>query len=297
MARSYLETFFRHKYLLMLPVVLGFVVGAFFAFQVPRSYVAGASIWADTNVPDPTTVGTTGGQTPPSAGQAALLTQLLATRSFMQSVVETSPLAQEFGQMDQLQADQLIGEVASTISVATPGPQLMTVSTKRKDPAEAIGLASAVVTQFEQAQGQELTNRAKAQVQYDKKRLEAAQQALRDAPRSDAIQSLYAEAAKAYSASTLNLAALQTSGVRVLDEPTGAYPQARRKVLLFGAAGGLLAGLTVALLGLILLMARDRAVRGEDDLESLGLELGGTLPRFAPDVRTPRRRVATRARG
>ena len=59
MNRSYLEAFFRHKFLFCLPIVLGLVVGSALAMRVEREYVANASFWADTPVPEVSTNGTT----------------------------------------------------------------------------------------------------------------------------------------------------------------------------------------------------------------------------------------------
>jgi len=79
----------------------------------------------------------------------------------------------------------------------------------------------------------------------------------------------------------------------VLDPPNQAFPQARKKVVIFSAAGGLIAGLSISVLTLLLLVTRDRAVRDEGDLQqALGLRVVGTIGQFST-----RRRLAFAGRG
>jgi len=276
-SRSYVELIFRHKFVLILPIVIAFTAGTMLALQAPRKYVANASVWTDTRVPAESTVGTTGGLNPPSAGRAALLTQLLSTRAFLLNVVNVSPLAAEYRNSDPVSRNALLGEVSSSAWVATPGPQLLALTVTREDPDEATGLASAILQEFERAEVDEATTRAIAQLEFDRRRMDAAQQ-LAEESDSDATQDLYAEAAAAFNQSTLNLAAVESSGLRVVDAPDTAEPQARKKTVVFGAAGGLLAGLTLSLIALILLMVRDRSLRAEDHVTAAGFELAGSVP-------------------
>lgn len=287
MSRSYVETFFRHKYLLILPIVLGLAVGTALAFRAPRKYVANASFWADTRVPEESTMGTTGGQSWPSSGQAALLQQYLNTRSFVSSVVAVSPLAEQFRAADALSADSLLTTVAGEVAVSTPGPQLVVLTVTTTDPEEAMGVAAAVIKQFEEAQIAQTVTRAKALAEYDRQQVEAARKAL-DRSANSQTREHYATAMTAYEASTAAVTSAASSGIQIVDQPDRALPQARRMTLMFGAVGGMLAGFTLSVLALILLMTRDRSVRGEADAETLlGLEVIGSIPQVkrmpAPD--------------
>ncbi|MGB7963887.1 MAG: hypothetical protein WCF12_13160 [Propionicimonas sp.] len=287
MSRSYVETFFRHKYLLLLPIVLGLVVGTALAFQAPRKYVSNASFWADTRVPEESTMGTTGGQSWPSSGQAALLQQYLNTRSFMSSVLQVSPLAEEFRAADAISAERLLATVAGEVAVSTPGPQLVIVTVTTTDPEEAKGVASAVLTQFEEAQIAQTVTRAKARVEYDRQQMQSARRAL-DRSENDQTRDQYAAAVAAYEASAAAVNSAGSSGIQVIDKPDLALPQARRTTIMFGAVGGMLAGFTLSILALILLMTKDRSVRGESDAQdALGLDVVGSIPHVkrmpAPD--------------
>lgn len=322
MARSYVETAFRHPLLMLAPIIAGFLAGAAFAYVQPREYVATASVWADTSVPDPTTIGTTGGTTPPSAGQAALLTQMLGTRAFLESVAMNSPVAEDLRDLGRLDMDYALADLGSRVTVSTPGPQILTVAVESLAPEDATGVAAAVIEQFEAFKRMRLQQRAQSQVDYDTERLEDARQALADAQEAaqaylgqnrsvdvtaDATASTllaavstarqaYEDAASSFSVSSLALADAEAASVEVLDPPEVAYPQARMKVLIIGAGGGLAAGLTVSVLLLLLLMARDDTLRGDADVEKvLGLPVSATVPEFTMPVAGRHSRTAQAA--
>ena len=284
MSRSYLETFFRHKYRSCLPIVLGLVLGAGLALKADRDYVSSATFWADAPVPQPSTNGTTGGASPPSAGESTLLMQMLATRTFMRSVVEASPLAQEFnrlkggGDAEKVAADYMLGSVGATIAVGVSGPQLVTVTVTRKDPEEATGLAAAVLSEFERAKIDLAVNRAKAEVNYNRRVLEAAQNAQEDSD-DRSTEDRLADAQGAFDEASVNLIAAESTGLQIVDHPDLAVPQARMKTVAFGGIGGMIAGFTLGILALILLMARDRSLRNEPDAATaLGLDVVGSVP-------------------
>jgi uncharacterized protein involved in exopolysaccharide biosynthesis len=86
------EAAFRHWALLLAPVLLATTLGVAFALSRPPSYVSSSSIWADKPISDESSVGTTGGDTPPSGGQQALMGNYLATRAFLLSVAADSPM-------------------------------------------------------------------------------------------------------------------------------------------------------------------------------------------------------------
>ncbi len=66
--KRYLRTFRRHKLLVLAPLVLALVVGLGYEFASPRHFQAQATLWADTPVPDSSTVLST---SPPSQSPAA----------------------------------------------------------------------------------------------------------------------------------------------------------------------------------------------------------------------------------
>jgi len=178
--RSYAETFFRHRLLLTAPVLIAFVLAAAYGMKQPRSYVAAATLWVDRRIPADSTIGTSPGSDWPSAGQQALLTSLLASRGFMLAVAKDSPLA---GRLNgpQLEVDLALTRLAATVSVATPGPQVMAIAVKQPAPELATGVAAAVVRQFLREEENRIRARGKAQITYDKQQLSAASRSVRTA--------------------------------------------------------------------------------------------------------------------
>lgn len=320
--RSYIETFFRHRVLLMLPLVLGFLVGTVFAFIQPREFKAISSVWIDAPVPAGSSVGG-GGNTPLSTGQSVLLTQYLATRTFLTAVAENSPVSEKFKQAGPDEADKILAKLAGSVSVSTPGPQLMTVTVTAKGASEATGTAEALLAQFERFQITDMHRQVQSQADYDKSQLDSAAAALKEAEHQldqvrgsssgrandpaaaaavaavELAQKAYAEAATAHGNSSLALAASESTGLRVLDNPDRAYPQARKKTLLIGAVGGMMAGATLSLLALLVLMARDKTLRDEQDAaRALSLDVVGAVPLTrleVPDDAAQARRAASPA--
>ncbi len=295
MNRSYVEAFFRHKFLLCLPIALGLVVGSALAFRVEREYLANASFWADAPVTEASTNGTTGGASPPAAGESTLLMQMLATRAFMRSVVQASPLAEDYAAAAPVEADQMLGTVASTIAVTVSGPQLVGVTVTRTDPVEATGLAQAVLSEFEQAKIDLSVNRAKSALNYQRRVLEAAEDAAENSNDRETTQRL-ADARAAFDTANVAVVNAESSGLQIVDHPDLALPQARMKTIAFGGIGGMMAGLTVSLMALILTMARDRSIRNERAATALGFDVIGSVPNVKWKRRSRSEQKATKDR-
>ena len=299
--RSYIETFFRHRLLLVLPLV-GFLVGTAFAFTQPREYMATSSVWVDNAVTAGSSA-SSGGSTPPSSLQTQMLTQYLATRSFLTAVAMNSPRGHQLEQAGPDEADDILAKLAESVSVSTPGPQLMLVSVTTDDARESTETAKALLAQFQGFQMTDLKRQKQTQADYDKSQLDNAAAALTEAERqlqqgrgsasagravgadgaaADAVErarKAYADAATDYATSSRALATGDSTGLFVLDQPDRAWPQSRRKTLVIGAAGGLLAGATLSLLALLALMARDKTLRDEQDAaRALSLDVVGAVP-------------------
>ena len=316
MKRTYLELFFRHRLLLTAPLLIALVAGAAWGLTRPRSYEATASVWTDAPIPNDSTVGTHSvNDSPPSAGQQALLTELLATRSFLLAVAQDSPMANEMRGRSANEVESALSAMSSKIQVGTAGPQVVTVRVKDTNPQMATGVANGLVTQFIAAETDRIRRRANAQLAYDKqqvteraKAVSTAQAALarytRDHPNAGpsdgtvtqltatvtTAQQGNATAAEAVTKDNALLAhPADNSVLEVIDQPTHAYPQSRQKALLIGGIGGVLAGGTIVVLAMLLLMARDNSVRQESELEAQALTVVGTIGEL-PSRRCARRR-------
>ena len=294
MTRSYLEILFRHKVLVLAPVLVAFLLGTTFAFLQPRQYSAEASLWVDTAVTDESTIGTSGGEEPPSTGQAALFSELVGTRGFLLDVVEDSPLRRSFEGLSDQQIDRKLTALRALITSNTAGPHIFKISVAQKTPEDAKTLTRVMVDHFLEDQDELLRRRAETQTSFLKTQLDAAEQAVADAndtgiapsALADAVlqtaQQQRLEAQQDYERALAATAAIGNEGVLyVRDAPDSAVRQSRLKTLILGAGGGLFAGLTVAAITLVVLMARQRSVTTESELEALlGLNVIGTIDEY-----------------
>ena len=277
MGRTYIEAFFRHKFILVLPVVLCFVVGAGMAFSAPREYVAGLSLGRypcpghldRRHQPAVAAVGGSGHTAHAAAGDAHL--HEIGRRG------QPAREGVQAGRSDGRRRHPRRGPCQCDDRDARAW--LMTLSVVRHDGDEAIGIAKAIVEQYDHALVDAAMERAQAQVDYDRTQFEIAQRALK-ASDTEATRAALTAAAGALNESNANLAVASSQGVRVVDEPDIAYPQARKKGIIFGAAGGMIAGLTLSLLALIFIMARDNSLRGDEEAVAAGLDIGGSIPAF-----------------
>lgn len=309
MKRGYLDTLSRHR-LLLLPLVLAIVVGTGFAFTAKRQFVAQAAVWADAPIPQQSTVGTTGtdnGQSPPSAGQIAMMQDYLSSRTFLLKVARGYPVAAIPTSGSPEAVERGLALLAKSITTSAPGPNIMTISVKQPSAAAAQGIATSLVNEFLKEQKDVLVLRAMAQVSSARKQVGDASNALgaartaqasylREHPASPGVvdpqaetlrsnvtqaQQAYEDAQKAAQDALGSAPIIDDSSLFVMDEPAHALALGRRKALMLGFGGGLLIGLVITAVSLMLIIKRDDVIREQDDVESvLQLRVVGSIRTF-----------------
>jgi uncharacterized protein involved in exopolysaccharide biosynthesis len=167
-----LETFFRHRLLLLGPVVL-VVVGALgWVLIQPPTYDSSVRVWVErqTLVPDPNS----NPYLTPAQEQAGVLSELISTKYFDAKVGRRSPLfnalkaASESGSggirthllrmvglagpagplTDSQVDDQVFSQILSSTLVIPSGPEIITVTFVSGDPQMAALVAQAIVDQY-----------------------------------------------------------------------------------------------------------------------------------------------------
>jgi uncharacterized protein involved in exopolysaccharide biosynthesis len=302
----YLETFYRHRLLMLMPILLALVGSLVLVVVQPRMYQATANLWfdasplADSSAANPYVA--------PADAQAAVLHELLQTRAFSLSVAHQGPLAEYLarnggspfsdplsavsgllgkgangtGATPQQRLDDLILQtINQRESVAPVGPHVLGVSFSAPDPVVAQGTVQAIVDEFF---GQiSATRRAQAQAAvdfYNQQLRSTAKPALTDRLALDQYSALLQKLNDAQ----LSLAAQDqagASGYRLVDKAQiPDRPVSRLKLLLLGTMGGLVAGLVLSTISLMLLTWADRTVRRGADIESLmGRRAVSAIPR------------------
>ena len=117
--RRYVQAFFRHPFLLTMPIVLAVAVSLGYEFRQPRSFAASATMWCDVPVPNQSSI-FSGTSELPSASQSVVLMELLQTREFLSKVGHRGPWAGYLTAHPGSEGDRLLFHLAGDVSVSTP---------------------------------------------------------------------------------------------------------------------------------------------------------------------------------
>ena len=277
----YSDTFFRHKIVVLAPLIICMIAGLGLAAKPHKTYASSMSLWADTQSPAASTIQTPSNNGTSSANMQQVLSELLGTQPFLATV------AKNLG----LPADTNLGGLRKGITVTAPGPQLLTVTAKEADPQTAVAVVKGVSNAFVTTVGTLMGARQQADLADAKAELQAAQSNLDTiAAQAAAYQKAnptgdqnaqfgeerdVAAAAVTTAQNTYSQleAAQQTSPGAGLISPYGpaspAVTVASKKALIFAAGGGILAGLLLSVAVLCVLVGADRSVRRQADIEDL----------------------------
>lgn len=276
---SYRETYRRHRRLCFVPVVLGAVAAAFILFSSAHSYRSTASIWVDTAGSVASSVGADGSPAlaePPASSEQGVLTELLSTDSFADSVARSSVLGKDLGSAAAIDAHAPALLQHGHVTSAPTGGQVLKITYTGSSPALAESVLGGVVTQLRNYSDSFASQHEEAAVTYDREQVSLAQATL--AAENKSVRAYVAQhgrasrSAPAYIAlaaaqnnavtelgqanATLNQASASrgTDGwtLRVIDPPGPAVSQAPDKKKIVGVIlGGAFAGLLVSLLAVI----------------------------------------------
>jgi uncharacterized protein involved in exopolysaccharide biosynthesis len=304
--KRYLEAFFRHPVLLTLPVVLAVFVSVGYTLMQPRAYVSIGSLWTDSPVPESSSIDLAPSSTPPSALQAAVFSELLHTRAFNLRVGRHSSERAYLASHRGADVDDRLAKLGRSVTLDTPGPQLLRVVVSADSARDAATNGSAYLDAFVHEVTDTRRQRGESVVRYYAAQLAAKRAELTDAQAklseyqlahgaaapitdSDAArlvsgvnlaQEQYAEVRDRASQADLDLSHVgDTSVLRVVDTPRiPSAPEGRMRELAFALAGGLLAGLLVVLALLVFFVARGGVVYSAADLTpDLGLRVAGSM--------------------
>jgi hypothetical protein len=320
----YIETFFRHKVLLLTPLVLTLLVSVWYVTKQPTTFTSSSSVWFDTPVPGPAYFDSNG-QAPPPAQQAqTLLTQLLTTNDFLVNTAKRGPFADAMGKGDAAAQENVVAKLGSSVLSFPLGPQVLRIQASDRDPKVATANVQAVLDEYF-AQVQALrVGRDESSVGYYQPRVESANQALQQAQAAQvayldthpgagnigstdptyaalsaavaSAQAQFADADKSLTQAKQALATDQGSATsHVIDPPGDAVANSKKKTTIFAGAAGLTFGLLISLLGLIAFTAADTAARRREDVETTpgGLQVVATIAEF-PKRRTREKEVSSR---
>lgn len=166
----FLETLFRHKWLALIPIILGVVLASGYELVQPRAFQTSASLWINSNTPGQNpNAGTSNQYVDPSTQQENILRELLTTRSFALAVGHHGPLGAYlarhpnadvkglaavpgvgalFSSSSKSLDDRITTELPSDVTFTTPGPQVVTITVKAPSAAVAVGTTNTVISEY-----------------------------------------------------------------------------------------------------------------------------------------------------
>lgn len=332
-----LDTFFRHKLLLLLPpILIPLLVGPPAVMTAPVTYETYAGIWVD----KPTYLNYANdwnSYITPAQNQSGRLLELLKTRTFLDDVAKRTSLAPLVGTARG--SDRIQRVVGDGLSVVTSGSHLLVLRFRGDTPQLAYQVLSAVVEAFNDNAANDRINQASLATSFYESRVDDAQKQLDGAqaqlqqyvaanPRYnvpargdqsanqptlilgqpvdpqlaqlqhevDYNQGEVSRQRKALDQARLDASASlegQELGFQVVDAPqVPTSPTRQTRARLAFPIAGFLVGVVLSCVLLVLLMASDRAVRTEADLNGYarvvgvipGLKMKKLAKRAGPDA-------------
>jgi len=315
----FLETYFRHRWLYLLPMVVLAGVGAVYVLSAAPTYLAGASILVqkETLLTSLTAASESGfAWVTPAEATTQEIQELLLTDAFVRAAIQETDL--EARMADPQSARETLTRVRESLGVQPAGDHLLFIGGVDEDPEIAIQVVQAVVTLFlrwkTNADREEATTAvtffenqlATYAVEVDQAR--AALQAFDEAhppplrgdrppgeaaelrrleDELDAAVGLHKSARDKLESARLSLSLADKKAERtylVVDAPrlvAGGGESRLKQAMTVGVFAG--AGLGVVLAGVALLTLLDQSARAAGDVQrTLGLPVLTTTPDTAP---------------
>lgn len=290
---SYRETYRRHRTLFRVPVVLGAAVAALILFTSSASYKSTASLWVDTAAPVASSIGADGTPTlsePPASSEQGILTELLTTDSFADSVARSSVLGTQLGSSAAIrqEAPKLIEQKQVTASPA--GGQILNVSYTGRTRALTESVLGGILTQLRSYNDSLAAQHTAAAIAYDRAQVALDEKALTTAnsnlktyaaqhPGASKSDPTYLSLSSAQNTAVTELGQANTTlnqvtgprdaggwTIRVLDLPSPAVSLAPSKKKMIGVIlGGALAGALASFLAVVA-MTPAKKEEWEDEL-------------------------------
>jgi hypothetical protein len=297
---SYVQTFNRHRLLFSLPVVIMTVLALWFVAGTPKEYKAGASLFVDTPVTQPSSFNDPNpGDVTPAAQSQQLLNELLATRSFRLKIGQAGPLTKYLAthRGEGWGPKALLGKLkaggsaedrtwnaldAKHVVTMLPGGQIMSIELHGPTPEVAVGTLRALLKTFaRERQAIDVARQARG-VSHYKNQLATAQAQLDDintqiasgeisptaAPALQrAAEARVRRATRAVGQATFSLDAARGSGpmYQVIDKPSLPAPAVSgMKKAVFGLFAGIFVGCLISFLAIVLLTGSDEKREREE---------------------------------
>lgn len=174
----------RHRWLLLVPIVLAPIIAMWVVLGTPNEYKSTASLWFDTPPPaDSSVTHPDATLTPPAAQAQVLLNELLQTKQFRSRVGTQAQLTaylnanpaqgwDPLALMKRLKGDLAIDDRLKValgpahVGSEVDGPQILTISVRQPSPSVARTTLEGLIAQFQQEKSDLGRQRATSAVEY-----------------------------------------------------------------------------------------------------------------------------------
>src|SRR4051812_12045207 len=177
MITKFLEAFFRHKLLVLLPpILIPLIVGPWALITTPIYYESFAGVWVDKptylNYNDNFSIYSSA-----SSQQANKLSEVLRTRSFLVDAAKRTSLAPLVG---NAKGEERIGQIfAQGFTMVPNGDHLLVLHFRADNPKLAYDSLNAIMDAFKENSATDRVNQASLAISFYQSRLTAAQEELK----------------------------------------------------------------------------------------------------------------------
>jgi capsular polysaccharide biosynthesis protein len=176
MIGKFLEALFRHKLLIMLPIILTPLVVTPAGFYFVRPYFESSStVWVG-RLTYLRSVEESSGWSTPAQVEVGRITDLFRTRAFMLDIAKRTDLAPLVG--SEKGEENLTGYFSRSVGVVPTGTNLLTVTARADQAKLAFQVANAVVETYRERRADERTEQASLAISFHESRLQDAQEEL-----------------------------------------------------------------------------------------------------------------------
>jgi len=195
MITKFLEAFFRHKLLVLLPpVLIPLIVGPYALVTAPIYYESWAGIWVDK--PQYLAYSDFSPYSSPASQQSNRLLEVMRTRSFITDIAKRTSLAPLVGNS---RGEERINSIIGTGFTMIPnGDHLLVLHFKSDTPRLAFDMLNAIIDTFRENAATDRVNQASLAISFYQGRLQTAQEELKNTTTS----------VRQYTAANPNLASL-----------------------------------------------------------------------------------------
>lgn len=163
----YIETFFRNKWLILIPALVFVLIGTALVLLVTPKYAAGATIWTERpiylEIPGKQNVWIT-----PAQAEAGRFRELISTRTFSQAIADRITFPAGMSEEDKT---NLTADIRAGLYVSTSGEHLLRITFLYPEPTVTLAVVQAAIEEYTKVMAESANQQAKDAIDFYKERI------------------------------------------------------------------------------------------------------------------------------